>query len=353
MDARRNVLICEDDPVQLRVLTAAFMQAGFRALGARSPAEAVRKLDREAVDAVVSDVQLEGGSAFDVLGGARRSGLDAPVFMMSAYATPNLRERVRASGVVRFFEKPCPVPEIVRTVGEALEAVGPGMRVLVVEDHGPARSAVSGILTRAGYETLVAEDGARALEALGAVERPVDLVVMDLNVPGPSGAELVRRIREIAGGAPVIMLSGDATHREIAAAYAAGATSLLRKPFGEESLLRFVRAHATLARKARAAERLEAGRPRRSWISRLVRAVRRFLRGPRAAAAGLAMAAILAGAALAMGLTERARLEDAMRSSGPPADLEAIRLQRQMVDQMRRFSDGYQQELRWYGISPR
>lgn len=363
MDTRKNVLICEDDPVQLRVLTAAFMQAGYRALGARSPAEAVRKIDLGGIDAVVADVQLEGGSAFDVLGNLRRIGLDAPVFMASAYVTPNLKERARAAGVTRFFEKPCSVMEIVRTVGRAVReriAGKPGGRVLVVEDHAPSRTIVSEILGEEGFEVLVAEDGRRALETLRAARKAVDLVVLDLNVPGPSGAGLVRALRSIDPGIGVVMVTGEASHDEILAAYEAGASSLLRKPFSEDGLLRFVRAHVGLARKRReAAEREAKEIARRTsgpWTRRAARATRGFLRKGWVAASGFATAALLLGALLAQATDPAGRIGEERRpgtAASSLAEPEQVRLQRQMVEQMKRFSDGYQQELRWYGIAPR
>jgi DNA-binding NtrC family response regulator len=342
---RKNVLICEDDPLQLRILTAAFMNAGYRAIGARTPAEAVRKADLGSVDAVVADVQLEGGNAFDVVGNLKRIGLDAPVFMASAYATPALKERARAAGVKRFFEKPYPIMELVRMVGRALKERFAGRaagRILVVEDHGPARKAISELLAEEGFDVASAEHGGRAIEALRAAKRPVDLVVMDLVVPGPSGAELVRRLREADPGTGILMLGGAATHEEIVAAYREGATSLLRKPFSEDALLRFVRAHLALARKRRAAaERDAKERARESaapWFRRLGRAV---AGGRRLRAAALVLGALVAGVCLARGV-------DAI-GAAPGED--PGRVQRQMLDEMRRFSDGYQKELRWYGIA--
>ena len=112
MKTMKNVLVCEDDPVQLKILTTLIDQAGYRPISARTPSEAVIAARRCGVDAVLTDVQLQDGNAFDLVGDLRAIGFDAPVFMASAYATDGMRDRARAAGVKRFFEKPFDLRQI-------------------------------------------------------------------------------------------------------------------------------------------------------------------------------------------------------------------------------------------------
>jgi CheY-like chemotaxis protein len=113
MEEKKRVLVCEDDPVQLAILRAAFGQAGYDTAGARSPQEA---LASGPADLVVADIHLRQGDAFDLIAGLRRSGRDAPTLMISGEVTPLLQERAIRAGARGLIGKPCDVPSIVRVV---------------------------------------------------------------------------------------------------------------------------------------------------------------------------------------------------------------------------------------------
>ena len=55
MDSRRSILVCEDDPVQLAILSAALGQAGYDTVTARSPGEALRKVKERPADAASNE----------------------------------------------------------------------------------------------------------------------------------------------------------------------------------------------------------------------------------------------------------------------------------------------------------
>jgi len=73
------------------------------------------------IDAVLTDVQLQDGNAFDLLGDLRRFGVDAPVLMASAFATDGMKARAREAGVKHFFEKPFDLPKIREQVENVLK----------------------------------------------------------------------------------------------------------------------------------------------------------------------------------------------------------------------------------------
>jgi two-component system cell cycle sensor histidine kinase/response regulator CckA len=81
------------------------------------------------------------------------------------------------------------------------------IRVLVVDDEEPIRRFVERVLTDAGYETIVAADGA---EAIKRVEKQggLDLLVTDLMMPEMSGDELARRLRQTDRDLKVLYLTG-------------------------------------------------------------------------------------------------------------------------------------------------
>ncbi len=119
--------------------------------------------------------------------------------------------------------------------------------VLVVDDEAPMRKYVSMNLKARGFDVLTASDGTEALKL--AAERPLDLLILDIGMPGPDGFEVltaVRRDMEV----PVIMLSARGREIDKVRALDLGADDYLTKPFGVEELLARVR--ATLRRAASA-----------------------------------------------------------------------------------------------------
>jgi len=106
-------------------------------------------------------------------------------------------------------------------------------RILVVDDNRPLRVMLAQVLEAAGYVALVAESGEAALEV--ARFDPPDLCLVDQNMPGMTGAELIRALRsssdERLRRIPAIGLTG--LERFAKDLVAAGALFALRKPIDE------------------------------------------------------------------------------------------------------------------------
>lgn len=77
--------------------------------------------------------------------------------------------------------------------------------LLCVDDRAASLEIRKLILEREGYEVLTASDGTAGLELFAA--RPVDLVVLDYNMPEPNGAVVAQKMRALKPEVPVIMLS--------------------------------------------------------------------------------------------------------------------------------------------------
>src|SRR5690606_17546499 len=82
----------------------------------------------------------------------------------------------------------------------------PPQRLLVCDDSATERRALSIILRDAGYEVEEVADGASAIEALKA--RPVDLLLLDLQMPGSDGFSVLNYTHEHRQALPVILLTG-------------------------------------------------------------------------------------------------------------------------------------------------
>ncbi|MFH8442546.1 response regulator transcription factor [Streptomyces sp. NPDC018026] len=129
-------------------------------------------------------------------------------------------------------------------------------RVLVADDDVSTRRSLARGLRLGGFEVTLAEDGHAALEALRR-QRP-DIVVLDVRMPGPSGIEVCRALRESGDDVPVLMLSGLDEVADRIAGLQAGGDDYLVKPFALQELT--LRLHALLRRRRPAAgDRVRAG----------------------------------------------------------------------------------------------
>jgi two-component system KDP operon response regulator KdpE len=112
-------------------------------------------------------------------------------------------------------------------------------RVLVVDDDSQMLKAVTNALSARGYEVLKAGNGETALSL--AAEEDLDLVLLDLGLPGIEGQEVIGRLRAWSD-LPVIIISVRDSQEEKVAALDAGADDFITKPFGMKELLARMRA---------------------------------------------------------------------------------------------------------------
>jgi two-component system KDP operon response regulator KdpE len=124
-----------------------------------------------------------------------------------------------------------------------------GERILVVDDEPEILGALETTLRGAGYDVDAAATGEDAL--IQASVRPPEAVILDLVLPGKSGVQVTRELREWSD-APVLILSVVGEEPEKVAALDAGADDFVTKPFGMDELL--ARLRATLRRTASGSE---------------------------------------------------------------------------------------------------
>lgn len=110
--------------------------------------------------------------------------------------------------------------------------------VLIVDDSRSIRNEVADVLTRGGYNVMEAADGAEALACL-ARNTDVNIIVLDVNMPGMNGLDVLERIQSQHGGRnlPILMLTTEAERALVERAKKAGAKGWLLKPIKADLLL--------------------------------------------------------------------------------------------------------------------
>ena len=131
--------------------------------------------------------------------------------------------------------------------------------VLVIEDEKEIQELLRYNLERAGFRVAVAGDGDSGLERLFAA-RP-DVLVLDLMLPGTSGLDVLREVREepATRELPVVVLTARSTEMDKLIGFERGADDYLTKPFSPKELVARIRALLRRARPSLAAGRIEVG----------------------------------------------------------------------------------------------
>ena len=112
------------------------------------------------------------------------------------------------------------------------------MKILIAEDNAFSRTLLKKTLTKAGYEVIAAENGDVAWEILQQ-DDPPKLALIDWMMPGLSGIELCKKIRDIDSAIPiyVILLTAKTDKEDVLEGFSAGADDFIKKPFDSGELL--------------------------------------------------------------------------------------------------------------------
>jgi DNA-binding response OmpR family regulator len=136
------------------------------------------------------------------------------------------------------------------------------LRVLVADDEPVSRTVVGAMLRKAGYVVMYAPDGKEAWQLLDTAEPP-SLALLDWEMPGLQGTEIVRKLRGKAAPSPIylILLTSRDSQADIVQGLRAGADDYVTKPAKEDELVarvnvgaRVVRLQAALADRVRSLE---------------------------------------------------------------------------------------------------
>ena len=145
-------------------------------------------------------------------------------------------QEAHARGHVTFRQTPRPGSERLGSMSKTMARPVPA-RILVVEDERDIAALVAYHLTKEGYRVRTSEGGQEALEAVGA-EKP-DLVVLDLNLPGFSGYEVLSELRrrQETADVPVLVLTARRDEADRVMGLELGADDYVTKPFSPRELV--------------------------------------------------------------------------------------------------------------------
>jgi two-component system chemotaxis response regulator CheY len=121
---------------------------------------------------------------------------------------------------------------------------GKDTHILVVDDSINIRQIIRDCLTRIGYSKIeTAKDASEGYEKLAAISRtatPINLILSDLNMPGPNGIDFLKKVREDKKfqDLPFILITTESEKQSVIMAAMAGVSSYIVKPFNVDTLVK-------------------------------------------------------------------------------------------------------------------
>ncbi len=244
----RRVLVVDDDDTARQATTHKLRNAGVEVDAASSGAEALAWLERFRCDLLVVDLYMPGMDGYELAARIRRGGAghqDIPILAHSSEPGYVVAVKARKAGMDGFANKPSSPLSLLQAMRQALEQrqgarrahALAGRTVIVADDNGWNRRAVSAFLRQAGIAVVEAEHG-EAVLALLRRGQLCDAVLLDIHMPGLSGYQTAQALRAepSARRLPIVAMTARSDQAAIESAVAAGMDEFVTKPVSAAGL---------------------------------------------------------------------------------------------------------------------
>ena len=268
----KKVLIVDDNPTNLEILTHYLETAGMTVVSLKGGADVLSTLQQSAdsknpFDLCISDIQMPGMSGYDVAAKIKKS--TPGIQNLPLVALSSLMERdankCETVGFDAFLSKPIRREKLYRILerllgekqdeGEKAEAEKPkivtqytvredikhSLCVLLVEDNPVNQKLAKLMLTKGGYQVVVAGNGCEAVEKFTASPDDFDLIFMDIQMPEMDGVKATQAIRNKGfDTVPIIAMTAHAMKGDRETCLEAGMDDYVTKPIRRETVFQMI-----------------------------------------------------------------------------------------------------------------
>ncbi len=275
---RSKVLIVDDEPLNVKLLEAKLSPEKYETIYAYNGKDALQKADNESPDLILLDIMMPGIDGYEVTKRLKKNPktTNIPIILITALDAPEHKEKGLKVGADEFLNKPVDTAELqarvhalsrlkayqeqltTRTDSErviiapvvqedAVEESQEIVSVLLVEDDEKDVRIIETYLSEEPYRLLLAKD---AEETLSLVQQEtVDLILLDLLLPGMDGFELCRRLKEedLTKNVQIVVTSCLTDIESKIRGIELGIDGFMSKPLNKEELM--ARINASLKKK--------------------------------------------------------------------------------------------------------
>jgi two-component system, NtrC family, response regulator HydG len=190
---KRRILLVDDNEDFLDSTRDVLEDEGYEVETASSGEEAVRRVEEAPVDLVVMDIKMPGLNGVESFVQMKRHRPGIPVIMCTAYIVDGLIRQALEEGAYTVLNKPFEMELLLNTITHCLREQSHGA-ILLADSDKDFRDQWAEILRKGGHRVTAADNG---VDALGlAQERPFDLLVLQMDLPGLNALEIHRKLEE-------------------------------------------------------------------------------------------------------------------------------------------------------------
>jgi len=228
-----RILVVDDQTGVRLTLKGILSKKGYQVSMAENGEEALEMARQEPFRVIFMDVKMPGLNGVETYIKMKEINPDAAVIMMTGYALEDDLKKAIQEGAYAIVYKPFDMNKILVLLDECL---GNRPLIMVVDDRMEDRRLLKEILGTKGYRVVEASSGIECLEKVK--ERGVQIILLDVKMPGMDGVETLKQVKEIRPDVGVIMVTGHSVEEMIEEALRYGSFSSLRKPFDIGKLIK-------------------------------------------------------------------------------------------------------------------
>jgi len=260
----RNILVVDDNESNNQILRKALEATGAQVTTILDPTVVITELQKQAkqgnpYDMAILDLRMPLLSGYELAKLIRKLGAPMSTIPLLAYTSSN--EKIAAlckeAGFSAFLSKPCRPRILYKTLARVLsseqqsdiqtesarlvtqysvrEELKQSVRLLLAEDNPVNQKLAKIMLTKAGYQVTVVENGRLAVETYTAAPDQFDTILMDIQMPEMDGLEATREIRRQGyADIPIIAMTANAMKGDREICLEAGMTDYISKPIKRE-----------------------------------------------------------------------------------------------------------------------
>ena len=249
-----KILVIDDERMVCDLLRAVLSRYGHEVLTAFDGQNGLALFEQHRPRFTLLDLRMPGMNGIEVLTRIRALDPKASVIILTGAGSADLENQARQMGVTDFLSKGLSIDVLVGVVERVMQQpVKPPASssqstdaqkapshsqkagsILVVDDEPPIRDLLRKFLSARGYQVRVAADGQQALALVD--QKSPDIIVLDVNMPGMNGIEVLKRLRakNYAGG--VMFLTSSQDEMLLQEGLELGSVDILGKPVDLERL---------------------------------------------------------------------------------------------------------------------
>ncbi|MFH1573123.1 MAG: response regulator [Acidobacteriota bacterium] len=249
---RIRLLLVDDEEEFLVSSARALGRRGFEVDVAPNGVTALEKLNQQVYEVVLLDVKMPDLDGVEVFRLIRHKFPALPVVLLTGHSSLEDAFQTSKDGVADYLSKPIDMDDLAERLNRAVrkgwdtdeqegddaDVAGP-VNVMIVDDETEFLDSVKTVLARRNMDVATAESGETALALLK--ERLVDVMILDVKMPGMDGLDVLRRVKREFPSVQVVLLSGHPSAETAVEGIKQGASEYLQKPPEMDALARTIR----------------------------------------------------------------------------------------------------------------